>query len=106
MRADGPVQVQVSVGDLPELDDLRSLTAFFVASEGVANALKHASATRIQVCVEVLDGRLAVEVRDDGVGGVSPHGLAGLRDRVQSLGGGELVVTSAADTGTTIRALL
>ncbi|MGD9960724.1 histidine kinase [Nocardioides sp.] len=105
LRTDGPVPVQVRVAELPELDDLRSLTAYFVASEGVANALKHAHAACIEVCAQVLDGRLVVEVRDDGVGGVAPLGLTGLRDRVLSLQG-ELVVVSAAGTGTTIRAVL
>jgi signal transduction histidine kinase len=105
LRTDGPVPVQVNVGQLSELDDLRALTAYFVASEGVANALKHADAARIEVCAQVVDGRLVVEVRDDGVGGVAPLGLTGLRDRVHSLHG-ELAVASAAGTGTTIRAVL
>jgi len=105
LRNDGPVPVQVSIGELPELDDLRALTAYLVASEGVANALKHADAARIEVCAHAVDGRLVVEIRDDGVGGVAPLGLTGLRDRVQSLHG-ELAVASAVGAGTTIRALL
>jgi len=105
LRTDGPVPVHVSIGELPELDDLRALTAYFVASEGVANAFKHADAARIEVCAHAVDGRLVVEVRDDGVGGVAPLGLTGLRDRVQSLHG-ELAVASAVGAGTTIRALL
>jgi signal transduction histidine kinase len=105
LRNDGPVPVQVSIGELPELDDLRALTAYLVASEGVANALKHADAARIEVCAHAVDGRLVVEIRDDGVGGVAPLGLTGLRDRVQSLHG-ELAVASAVGGGTTLRALL
>jgi signal transduction histidine kinase len=97
--------VEVRVGDLPELDEAQALTAYFVASEGVANALKHSHAARIEVCAQVADGRLVVEVRDDGVGGVAPLGLTGLRDRVQSLHG-ELMITSPAGTGTTVRAVL
>lgn len=105
LRTDGPVPVQVTVGDLPELDDLHALTAYFVASEGVANAHKHARADRIEVCVENVANRLVVEVRDDGIGGVPANGLTGLRDRVAPLHG-ELIVTSSPGRGTTIRAVL
>ena len=105
LRTDGPVRVHVAVADLPRLDDLRALTAYLVASEAVANALKHAHASRIDVCAQVVDARLVVEVRDDGVGGVPPLGLTGLRDRVQSLHG-DLEVTSTRGAGTTIRAVL
>jgi signal transduction histidine kinase len=105
LRGDGDVPVRVRVGALPQLDDTRALAAYYVASEAVANALKHARASRIDVCVEAAGGRLVVEVRDDGVGGVPARGVTGLRDRVQSLRG-ELVVTSPVGAGTTIRAVL
>jgi signal transduction histidine kinase len=52
------------------------------------------------------DGRLWIEVRDDGVGGAdfrSGSGLRGLADRVEALGG-KLVVASARGAGTTVRA--
>jgi signal transduction histidine kinase len=58
LRADEPVPVHVSVGELPALDDVRALTAYFVASEAVANAHKHAHASRIEVCVEARDESL------------------------------------------------
>jgi signal transduction histidine kinase len=81
------------------------MTAYFVASEGVANALKHADAGLIEVCARVSDGRLVVEVHDDGVGGIPPLSLTGLRDRVQSLNG-ELSITSVPGNGSTIQAVL
>ena len=73
--------------------------------EAVANALKHARATKIEVGIRAADGQLLVEVYDDGVGGVSPLGLTGLRDRVSSLDG-RLGIDSVAGIGTTIRAVL
>ncbi|WP_460358543.1 sensor histidine kinase [Actinoallomurus acanthiterrae] len=63
--------------------------AYFVAAEAVANALKHARASRITIAVAERDGRLTVEVADDGAGGADPGGgtgLLGLSDRVAALG--------------------
>ena len=102
---DSPVPIELTVEELPELDDTRAMTAYFVASEAVANALKHAHANRIEVGVRATDGRLVVEVCDDGVGGISPLGLTALRDRVDSLGG-RLGIDSVPGLGTTIRAVL
>jgi PAS domain S-box-containing protein len=64
--------------------------AYFVASEALANATKHAQASRIDVSVAARDGVLLLSIRDDGVGGAdSGHGsgLVGLHDRVEAIGG-------------------
>lgn len=65
--------------------------AYFVVCEALANVAKHAEATRAVVTVRRTDaGRLLVEVVDDGVGGAAlgkGHGLAGLVDRVEGVGG-------------------
>jgi PAS domain S-box-containing protein len=64
--------------------------AYFVASEALANATKHAQASRIDVSLARRDGVLLLSIRDDGVGGAdSRHGsgLVGLHDRVEALGG-------------------
>ena len=61
--------------------------AYFIACEGLTNAVKHARATRITVSAERMDGRLVISVTDDGVGGARPSrgsGLRGLSDRVQA----------------------
>jgi PAS domain S-box-containing protein len=64
--------------------------AYFVASEALANATKHAQASRIDVSLAPRDGVLLLSIRDDGVGGAdSRHGsgLVGLHDRIEALGG-------------------
>lgn len=66
--------------------------AYFIASEGLVNATKHARATRIGIAITLdASGRaLDVTVSDDGVGGAAPrtgHGLAGLEERIAGLGG-------------------
>ncbi|GAA3666719.1 hypothetical protein GCM10022224_033460 [Nonomuraea antimicrobica] len=80
---------------------------YFTVSEAVANALKHACATTIDVRLTHDDGRLAATVADDGEG-FDPHmvarrGLATLADRLDALGGG-LSVDSEPGKGTRVNA--
>jgi signal transduction histidine kinase len=77
--------------------------AYYVASEALANAMKHAQASRVEMSLTTRDGRL-LSIRDDGVGGADPgrgSGLAGLADRVEALGG-SIRLHSAAGAGTHI----
>ena len=64
--------------------------AYFVVAEALTNVAKHAMATRAHVSIALQNGRLIIEVRDDGVGGADASrgsGLSGLADRVAALGG-------------------
>ncbi|PWW24131.1 signal transduction histidine kinase [Geodermatophilus normandii] len=78
-------------------------TCYFVVSEALANAVKHARATQVAVEVRETAGGLRVEVADDGTGGAdaSGSGLRGLADRVATLGG-ELTVRSPRGGGTRV----
>ncbi len=106
IREASPLPFDLHVGELPTVDDTRALTAYLVISEAVANALKHAHASRIEVRVDSEGSRLAVRVADDGIGGVPIDApLPALRDRVLSVAG-SLGVVSAPGAGTTITALL
>jgi signal transduction histidine kinase len=82
-------------------------TAYFVASEALANVVKHAHASRVRIAMSHTDGHLAIEIIDDGIGGADTHGagLRGLRDRVEALDG-TLHVDSNPGHGTTITAEL
>jgi signal transduction histidine kinase len=82
-------------------------TAYYVASEALANAAKHARATAVTISARRCDGGLLVEVGDDGVGGANPNGsgLRGLADRVAALDG-HLLVDSPTGRGTRITAEL
>jgi signal transduction histidine kinase len=80
------------------------VAAYYVASEALANAMKHAQASRVEMSLATRDGSLLLSIRDDGVGGADPargSGLAGLADRVEALGG-SIRVHSAAGAGTRI----
>jgi PAS domain S-box-containing protein len=64
--------------------------AYYIVSEALTNAAKHANASCVDVDAVVQDGSLRLSIRDDGVGGANPaggSGLIGLRDRVEALGG-------------------
>src|SRR5436190_2665891 len=78
--------------------------AYFVASETLANAAKHAQASQVTVTAARRNGSLLVCVRDDGVGGACPtegSGLGGMTDRVAALGG-SLSVDSPPGQGTVV----
>ena len=102
-RSPLPVLVDAPEERLPEPVEA---AAYFVVSEALANVAKYAQATEAAVRVARSNGRVVVEVRDDGVGGAEPgsgSGLRGLADRVSALSG-TLTVESPRGVGTVIRA--
>jgi signal transduction histidine kinase len=106
-RAAVPVQVSVA-GDLPDLAEPIEIAAYYVVSEALTNAAKHAAASRVVVDARVVDECLRVEVSDDGCGGATRtagSGLIGLSDRVDALGGA-LSLDSPPGRGTRITATL
>ena len=104
-RVSLPVGVDVLAERLPASVEA---TAYFVISEALTNAVKHARATGAQVMARLEQGELRVEVRDDGVGGAQAShgtGLGGLEDRVSALDG-RLAVDSPPGGGTCVCARL
>jgi signal transduction histidine kinase len=90
------------------LDESLEVAAYYVTSEAITNALKHAQASVIEIHVDCLDGVLTLTIRDDGVGGADPNhgsGIIGLRDRVEALGG-TISIVSPPGEGTTLHAHL
>jgi signal transduction histidine kinase len=89
-------------------DPAVEVTAFFVASEGLANAMKHSGASSIRLSADRLDGALVVSVTDNGVGGADPtagSGLGGLTDRLAAVDG-HLKIHSPAGDGTRLVAMI
>lgn len=99
-----PVRVDLQLAErLPEPVEV---AAYYVISEALANAAKHARASAAQVAVRIDDEALRVHVRDDGAGGADPakgSGIVGLRDRVEALGG-RMVLASPPGEGTSVLA--
>ena len=78
VRIDGRLPAPVEVG------------AYYVVSEMLTNAAKHARASVVAVDADASGGMLRLRVRDDGIGGADPvrgSGLTGLKDRIEALGG-------------------
>jgi signal transduction histidine kinase len=99
-----PVPVRLDLGAIERLPQALETAAYYVVSEALANATKHATASVVEVDLGVRDGRLHLSIRDDGVGGADPSdgsGLRGLIDRVEALGG-MIAVTSPSGQGTSI----
>jgi signal transduction histidine kinase len=99
--------VPVLLVELPffRVDEVAETAAYFVVAEAIANAQKHAQASTIRVSIRFRAPALRLTVSDDGSGGAVERpgsGLAGLRERVESVGG-KFFVTSFSG-GTTISA--
>jgi signal transduction histidine kinase len=100
-----PVPVSVSAGPGATADAARETALFYVCSEALANATKHAEASRISIDLRRERDDLVIAVSDDGIGGarLSGFGLPGLADRL-AVHGGRLRVDSEPEAGTTITA--
>ena len=101
-----PLPVELNRGSYERLPESIELAAYFVVSEALTNVAKYADASHAQVSVTRRNGKLMVEVTDDGVGGADPDngtGLRGLADRLAVIEG-RLEVDSRPGAGTTIRA--
>jgi signal transduction histidine kinase len=101
-RSAVPVELGLRAeGRLPERVEV---AAYYVVSEALTNAAKHAHASVVNVEIATHDAILRLAIRDDGLGGADPgqgSGLLGLSDRIEALGG-TLQVTSPAGNGTTL----
>jgi len=93
----------------PGFNRAGAIALFRVVQEALANVAKHAKATEVDIALELTNRDVVVTVRDNGIGAAPAdlnrprsHGIAGLRHRVQVLGG-RLDISSAPNGGTTVR---
>jgi PAS domain S-box-containing protein len=102
-RAPFPVELTAPPERLPAPIEA---AAYYVVCEALANVAKYASASQASVSLARADGRLVIEISDDGIGGADAAkgtGLSGLADRVEALDG-QLEVESEQSGGTHLRA--
>ncbi|MFD8598856.1 histidine kinase [Kitasatospora sp. NPDC059646] len=104
IAARSPVPVHLAV-DLPgRIAPTVEAVAYFTVSEALANAAKHAKASRVDLALRRVANRLLITITDDGIGGADATrgtGLTGLRKRAASVDG-SLVITSPRGGPTTI----
>jgi signal transduction histidine kinase len=104
-RAPLPVQVNANGERFPQEIEA---AAYFIASEGLTNAVKHSGARQVTLSAQRLNGMLAISISDDGVGGAFPNGGSGLRglaDRAAAHGGA-FAIESQPQRGTVLTAEL
>lgn len=102
-RAAVPIRAEILLDSRlsPDIEDC----AYFVVSEALANIAKHSHASEGFLSAAREDGKLVLEIADNGVGGATlapDRGLRGLLDRVETLGGRLLLLSEPGD-GTAIR---
>ena len=101
-RASVPTVLDIDeIGRLPQPVEVAS---YYVVSEALTNAVKHADATVVHVNLGVTDTTLRLSIDDDGAGGADPaqgSGIIGLIDRVEALGG-QLTLRSPPGEGTSL----
>ena len=105
-RSAVPAELHLNLG--PPLGQHAEMAAYYIASEALANAAKHAQASVIDLRVHGDDSALTLSVRDDGIGGADPSrgtGITGLKDRIEALGG-TISVLSPPGHGTTLHVRL
>ncbi|MER7008839.1 DUF4118 domain-containing protein [Dactylosporangium sp. NPDC000555] len=100
-----PVPVELTLNIDQRLPERVEVTTYYIVSEALTNAAKHARATVVHVDAEARDAALGLSIHDDGIGGAgtgSGTGLIGLLDRTEAVGG-KLEVVSPIGGGTTLR---
>jgi signal transduction histidine kinase len=99
-----PVAVSLDLGVDRRLPERAEVAAYYVVSEALTNAAKHARASVVHVDADAAGANLRLSIRDDGVGGADSRkgsGLLGIRDRVEALGG-RMEVASPIGGGTSL----
>jgi signal transduction histidine kinase/PAS domain-containing protein len=99
------VPVELDLRSDRRLPERVEVAAYYLVSEALTNAAKHAHASVVHVDVDADDASVRIAIRDDGIGGADPargSGLLGLTDRVEALGG-RMEVASPAGRGTSLR---
>ena len=93
----------------PRLNRAGAIALFRVVQEALANVAKHAKASNVEITFEISNQEVILTVHDDGVGAAPTdlarprsHGIAGMRHRINVLGG-RLDVSSGPGRGTTVQ---
>jgi len=103
--------IKFSLNEPDDMDDIRlganiRREVFLIFKESINNMVRHSGCTEATIKFQITDGRLALEVRDNGKG-FDPsqdgegHGLMSMRARAKDIGG-KLEIISNINSGTTV----
>lgn len=96
------------LGDERRLDPAYEVAIFRLVQEALQNAIKHAQARTIKVVIEVLQNKITVSIKDDGIGfdttkrNADSFGIVGMKERTEILKG-TLTIESEPDKGTRVK---
>jgi signal transduction histidine kinase len=113
-RAETGIRVSLSAqAAVEEVNGDKRTVLYRVAQEALANVARHAHATQAEVKFEILDGAIAMRIKDNGQGFELERvaqakrtrrlGLLGMKERLEMVGG-NLNVSSVPGKGTTVLA--
>jgi signal transduction histidine kinase len=95
--------------DESNLSKEKSTNLFRIVQESLTNVIRHANATKVEINLSEKDGRLLLEVADNGKGitkaavtNPKSFGLIGIKERVHSLGG-EVDISGTPNAGTRLK---
>jgi signal transduction histidine kinase len=112
LRESTGIRTTLSMSEEPRFDPLSSATIFRIVKESLANVVRHAEATEVEVALNVNPDEAELRVSDNGRG-ITPEqsqspaslGLIGIRERAEMLNG-RVRVEGAPGRGTTITVTL
>ena len=113
LRATG-LKVELTLpDDIDAVPRQTGAAVYRITREALTNVLRHAGASKASVQVDHHDGRVEVAIRDDGAGAGdghrsdsgTGHGIAGMRERAEALGG-SLSAGPSSDGGFLVSASL
>jgi signal transduction histidine kinase len=108
VRTRHSLEIRLSLADEPELPATTKEALVLIAREALHNVVRHASADRVDLVLDVVDREIVLLITDDGRGfdatAFRPvhFGLQSMRERAAAVGG-TLEVVSAAAIGTQVR---
>lgn len=94
LRESSGIRTSLTVSEEPELDTLTGATLYRITREALANVVRHAGASQVDVSLDIRGGAAVLEIKDNGRGitreeisGPGSLGLLGIRERAELLGG-------------------
>ena len=112
VRESTGMKTTLVVDEEPALDMITSVTLYRIAQEGLANIVRHAEASEVEVSLAIRNGAAVLEIGDNGRGVTAEQianprslGIVGMRERAELLGG-SVAIRSGPGKGTMVTVTL